>query len=57
MLKDGVVNGFGHGQQTRGRVGHVQALNVKLQGDRTNVGMEIERGICRAAQPTLDEGR
>ena len=52
VLQDGMIDGLGHGEQSRSRVRHVQALDVELQRNGTHVGVEIERRVRRATQPT-----
>lgn len=46
-LKDGL----GHCHESRGVVGHVEALDVQLEVERTNLRVEIERVVGRAVEP------
>lgn len=53
VLQDSVVDWFRHGEKTRCRVRDVQPLDVKLQWNRADVRVEVERCVCRAAEPAL----
>ena len=54
MLADGVIDWLHHGNEARLGMGDVEALDVEIQRNRTNVGMEAEEAVCRGSKPLAE---
>ena len=51
VLDDGVVGRLGHGYDPGRVVRHVEALDVELERDGADVGVEVEGGVGPGTQP------
>ena len=54
MSADGEVDWLHHGNETRLGVGDVEALDVEVKGNWTDVGMEAEEAVSRSTQPLTE---